>query len=163
MIQSSDGLDAIEELKLYTDTKDKLLIYDINKNDQYVFKTSTDMMKIAGAMNIEGDDFLSEEYCFFDGNHKRVRGYATLTASMPNPLLQRQIIHATMQCKHDNKKFVEIFWRVFNKAYSKAYKDVNGEDINFNPIGWCTDMSTSNFTGTNAIYGDRCTEEDEWM
>ena len=108
------------------------------------------MMKIAGAMNIEGDDFLSEEYCFFDGNRKRVRGYATLTASRYNPLLQRQIILATMQCKHENKKFVEIFWRVFKKAH----KDVNGEDTNFNPIGWCTDMSTSNFTGISAIYGD---------
>ena len=116
MIQRSDGLDPIEQLKLYTDTKDKLLIYMISiKNNQYVFKTSTDMMKIAGDMNVEGDDSLSG-VLFFDGNHNRVCGYATLTASMHNPLLQRQIILTTMQCKHENKKFVEIFWRVLNKT-----------------------------------------------
>ena len=58
VIQPFDGLDAIEELKLYTDTKDKLLTYDLNKNAQYVLKMSTDMMKIAGDMNVEGDNFV---------------------------------------------------------------------------------------------------------
>ena len=145
VLQPCDGFDTIEELKAYTDTKDKLLIYDINNNDQYVFKTSTKMMQIAHDMNVCCDHFLSEEYCFFDGNHKRVRGFVTLTASMYHPLLQRQTILATTQCKHENKKFVEIFWRVYNRAY----KDINGEGKQFNPIGWCADMASSAlFMGT---------------
>ena len=97
LLQPSDGFEAVEELKAYTDTKDKLLIYKINKNDQYVFKTSTKKMKIAQNMNIEGNHFLSDEFCFFDGNYKRVRGFVILTASVYHPLLRSQIVLATMQ------------------------------------------------------------------
>ena len=107
-------------------------------------------MQIAQEMTVLGDHFFSDEFCFFDGNHKRVRGFVTLTASVYHSLLASQIILATMQCKHEHKKCVDIFWRTFNQAY----KDVNGVDKQFNPIGWCTDMATSNFTGISAVYGE---------
>ena len=71
-------------------------------------------MNIANEMNAEVGLF-SEEYCYFDANHKRVTLYTTLTASMYHPLLRKQVVLATMQCKHENTKFVTIFWRLKEK------------------------------------------------
>ena len=104
-------------------------------------------MKITQNMNIEGDHFLSGEFCFFDGNYKRVRGFVTLTASVYHPLLRSQIVLAIMQCKHENNKFVEIFWCMFNHAY----KVVNDIEKQFPPTSWCTDMASSNFTGIAVV------------
>ena len=67
-----------------------------------------------------------------------------------NTLLQKQISLATMQCQHKNKKNIELFWRLFNNAY----KTVNDTDERFWPVGWCTDMAHSNFSGLMQIYGE---------
>ena len=99
------------ELKHFTDIKDELLIYEIDTNEQYVFKTSTTKMKIDSEINPDSLSFLTDEYCFFDGNHKRVRDFVTLAASFYHPLLQSQVVLATMNCKHENHKFVGIFWQ----------------------------------------------------
>ena len=56
----------------------------------------------------------------------------------------------TMQCKHENDKFVEIFWRMFNQAYKVA----NDTEKLFTPTGWCTDMASSNITGIAVVYGN---------
>ena len=58
---------------------------------------------------------------FFDGNHKRVWDYVTLMVSFYHPLLQKQVVLATMQCKHENEKFNRIFWEQFNEAYKQVY------------------------------------------
>ena len=47
-----------------------------------VFKTSSIQMTIACSMDTDGDHFMHEEYCHFDENHKRVKAFATLTASV---------------------------------------------------------------------------------
>ena len=60
----------MEELKTFTDMKDELLIHNIDKNEQFVFKISKTKMKMAAEMSSGGEHFLSEEFCFFDGNHK---------------------------------------------------------------------------------------------
>ena len=61
-IQPSDNLDAVKKNKEYTDRKDKMLIYDVT-----VFKTSSKKMKI---LDVSGNHFLQEEFCYFHGNHK---------------------------------------------------------------------------------------------
>ena len=48
-------------------------------------------------------------------------------------------------------KKIEIFWRVFNKAYKEANNEV---DEKFHPTGWCTDMASCNFIGLVKIYGE---------
>ena len=55
-----------------------------------------------------------------------------------------------MECKHEDKDNIVIFWRVLNKAY----KEVNAGDEKFLPIGWCTDMASGNFIGLVRIYGE---------
>ena len=84
---SGVGFKAIKELKTYTDLLDPYLIHVINENEQYVFKTSSTQMTIACSMDTDGDHFMHEEYCHFDGNHKRVKAFVTLTASVYHPLL----------------------------------------------------------------------------
>ena len=63
-LEPSDGIEAVVSLKEYTDIKDKFLIFKIDENDQYVFKTSS-TMKFASEMNYCGDHFLHDEYSFF--------------------------------------------------------------------------------------------------
>ena len=79
---SDVGFEAIKELKTYTDLQDTYLIHVINENEQYTFKTSSTQMKIACSMDTDGDHFMHEEYCHFDENHKRVKAFVTLTASV---------------------------------------------------------------------------------
>ena len=67
---NGEGFAAVSELKSYTDLQDPLLIYAVNGNEQYVFKTSTAQMKVALEMDEDGDHFIHNEYCHFDGNHK---------------------------------------------------------------------------------------------
>ena len=55
-----------------------------------VFKTGAEKIKLAIAMD-RGENFLSEEFCFFDCKHDRCRGFTTLTASPYHPLLQKQV------------------------------------------------------------------------
>ena len=80
-LQPLEGFSAVHELKAYTDVKDKLLIYKIDENDQFVFKSSTSQMKIAANLDNDGTHFMAEEFCNFDGNHKRTLNFVTMTAS----------------------------------------------------------------------------------
>ena len=91
-------------MKSFTDIRDNLFIYEVNKNDQFVFKTSKTQMNIAKEMNVDDGRLFSDQFCCFDGNDKRVSGNVTLTASMYHTLLQKQVVLASMQCKHENTK-----------------------------------------------------------
>ena len=103
------GFKAIKELKAYADLQDPFLIHIINESQQSIFKTSTSPMKLALEMDFEGDHFLKDEYFHSDGNHKRVRESVTLTATFCHPLLRKQLVLATMNCKHDDSNYVAEF------------------------------------------------------
>ena len=77
-------------------------------------------------------------------NNAIYRNSLTLTASAYHPLSCKQVVLATMQCKQEDKENIEIFWRMFNKAYKKANNEV---DEKFHLTGWCTDMTFCNFIG----------------
>lgn len=73
------NFEAIVNFKEYCDKKDKFYVYKVNDKrgnpDQpsFVFKTSMEKLKIAIAMDSTTDGFLREEFCFFDGKHKRYK------------------------------------------------------------------------------------------
>ncbi|KAK3735687.1 hypothetical protein QZH41_003353 [Actinostola sp. cb2023] len=148
--------EAVVSFKQYCDKKDVLYIYKMNDRrgnpDQpsYVFKTSTQKVKIALNMDADGEHFMKSEYCFFDGKRKRCRGFVTLTASVYHPLLRKQIALATMEAEGENTVNIELFWTLFNGALSK----VALKPVKFNPIGWCTDMAGANMAGISHVYGD---------
>ena len=99
---SSKGFPGVKALQPYLAEKDSFLMYEINENSQYVFKTSLEKMKFPKSMHRNNNTYMSSEYCFFDGNHKRVKHYVTLTASAYDSLLCKQVILATMQCKQED-------------------------------------------------------------
>ena len=96
------------------------------------------------------ESIISGEFCSFDGKDGRVKNFNTLTASAYHTLLKRQIPLAIMERKHEDSAHVKLFWRLFNEAYKKA----NNANEKFHPIGWSTDMATSNFNGLERIYGE---------
>ena len=65
------------------DKKDRSFIYIINNcrgnpdMPSFVFKTSETKERIGLNMNREGDHFLHDEFCFFDGKQKRCKGFVT--------------------------------------------------------------------------------------
>ena len=62
-LEPSDGIEVVVILNEYNDIKDKFLIFKIDENDQYAFKTSS-TMQFASEMNCCGDHFLHDEYFF---------------------------------------------------------------------------------------------------
>ena len=53
-------------------------------------------MQLAREMQLNSINCMNEEFCFFDGNHKRVKSFVTLTASTYDPLLQKQVALAIL-------------------------------------------------------------------
>ena len=60
------SFEAIHELKDYVSENDKYLIYEINENSQYVFKTSRQKLLSAKDMRKNRNSFMNAEYCYFD-------------------------------------------------------------------------------------------------
>ena len=65
------------------------------ENEQYVFKSSEGKMKMAQQM-ANASHYLHDTFCHSDGNHKRVKGFVTLTASVYHPLLKKK--YFLLQC-----------------------------------------------------------------
>ena len=57
--------ESIRDLKSYVDDKDKYLVYKIDENKQFVFKTSKLKMQSAREMQPDGINYIIEEFCFF--------------------------------------------------------------------------------------------------
>ena len=102
-------------------------------------------------MDRNGDHFLKDEFCYFDGKRKHCRGFVTLTASIYHSLLRKQIPLAVMEAESEDTKNIELFWTLLNEVFQK----VSGQkDYKFNPVGWCTDMAGANFTAISKVFGN---------
>ena len=81
----------------YCDKKDVYYFYKMNdrrgKLDKpsYMFKSSKTKAEIALNMDKNGNNVLNEEFRFFEGKHRRCKSSITLTASVHNALLCKQI------------------------------------------------------------------------
>lgn len=73
---SGKNFEAVVTFKSYCDEKYNLLVCKVNDScgnldtPSFVFKTNRKRMDIAIKMNKDGDHFLQEEYCYFDGKVK---------------------------------------------------------------------------------------------
>ena len=77
-------------------------------------------------MDCDSDSYLSNEFYCFDGMVNRTISFTTLTASVYNPFLQKQIPLAIMECRSEGSYNIERFWCLFNEAYRKA-NEVTGK------------------------------------
>ena len=91
------SFEAIHELKDYVSENDKYLIYEINENSQYVFKTSRQKLLLAKDIKRDGNSFMNAGYYYFDGNFKKVKSFVILTASVYHSLLCKQVVLASLQ------------------------------------------------------------------
>ena len=60
-----------------------------------------------------------------------------------------------MECLQENSRHVELFWRLFNRAF----KEVNKTEKIFEPKGCVTDMAGSNFVGLEKLYAQGVTNK----
>ena len=149
------GFDAVISLKHFTDEKDPLLLYEISENAQYVFKSSSSKMHVTNLMSKDSGYYLCEEYSCFDSREGRTKNFETLTASVYQNLLKKQIPLATMECLQENSRHIELFWRLFNRAV----KEANKIQKIFGSNGWVTGMAGSNFVGLEKLYGEGVTSK----
>ena len=59
---------------------------------------------------------------------------------------------AMMECKIEDSKMVEIFFKLFNEALAKYLGDDN---YKFNPMMLCMDKAGANLQGVHSVYGDK--------
>lgn len=149
--------EAVVTFKQYCDKKDSFYIYKINDRrgnpdrPSFVFKMGMQKANMAINMDRNGDHFLKDEFCYFDGKRKRCRGFVTLTASIYHSLLRKQIPLAVMEAESEDTTNIELFWTLFNEVLQK----VSGQkDYKFNPVGWCTDMAGANFAAISKVFGN---------
>ena len=149
--------EAVAVFKEYCDKKDIYYIYKMNDRrgnpdkPSFVFKSSKSKAEMAINMDKDGNHFLNDEYCFFDGKYKRCKGFVTLTASLYHPLLRKQVALATMETESESTETITLFWTLFNEILQK----VSGNSLKkFNPIGWCTDMAGANMAGISNAFGE---------
>ena len=128
---------------------DKFLIYRMNNQPTFVFKTSSISLEIAENMTRGKNHYLSNVFACFDGNEKRTKRMTVLTLSMYHPLLRKQIILATMDCESENKDNCELFWR----TWSDALADFQAGLI-FDPTGVILDERGCNWNALKEVYGE---------
>ena len=107
--------EAVVTFKQYCDKKENYYVYKINDRrgnpdrPSFVFKMGTQKAKMAINMDKDGNHFMKEEFCFFDGKRKRCRGFVTLTASVYYGLLQKQVPLAVMEAEKEDTTNIALF------------------------------------------------------
>ena len=152
----------ISDIKEEADKWDKFLIYKINCSKtnggtSFVFKTSKHHLETAVKMDasqrpLRGKiSILAYEKAYFDGMHRRVRGYKTLTLWLHHPGMRRMKRLASMDVKHENKESVQLFFETFNEALREYTGDPN---YYFNPAMFVTDAAGAIHQGMYSVFGD---------
>ena len=153
------SISAVAELKSITDTSDNYLIYKIHdenmtgESKSYVFKSSRKMCNIMKSMGQKNPlhSPLQEEPAYFDGMHKRCKGWKTLTLWVFHPSSRRLMRLATMEVKGETTESFSLFWTTLNKMLQEVFND---ETIYFNPYMFITDEAGANYNGIMKIYGE---------
>ena len=153
---------CITNLRKASDEIDTNLIFAVNCKQltgepSYVFKTHKHALDLAVQMDptrksVRGrPSLLSFEKAYFDGMHRRCRGYKTLTMWVHHPGMRRMRHLATMEVEKENTEMVTLFFNLFNKALAKHVGD---ENYKFNPILIMTDEAGANLQGIKEAMGE---------
>ena len=154
---NQDSMESVIEFKKQCDKHDTFYVYKLNLSSMnpdkpdFVFKTSTNKVKMLLHMNQGSGHFLEDEHCFFDGKSGKLKHYKTLTLSVYHPLLRKQIALAIMDCPSENTPNVQLFFELVNECMQKVSGD---KGKMFNPLGICTDMAGCNRQGLVNVYGN---------
>ena len=156
----SDGnsLEAVGILKEQTDQEDPYFIYRINDGRfnnglNYVFKTSTEMAKLAIAMDCdgEGDNPLKDEIAYFDAIHTRVVGYKSIALWVLHPATHSLLRLCNMEMKSESTLNIAQFFELFNEILSQVKGE---ENYRFNPIKIMSDELAANKAALRQVFGE---------
>ena len=158
MKSEKHSISAVAELKSITDTSDKCLIYKMHDENMtgegksYVFKSSRKMCNIMRSMDQKNPvkSLLQQEPAYFDGMHKRCKGWKTLTLWVYHPSPRRLMRLATMEVKGETTESVALFWTILNNMLQEVFAD---KSIYFNPYLFITDEAGANYNGIMQVYG----------
>ena len=94
---------------------------------------------------------LQEEPAYFDGMHKRCKGWKILTLWVFHPSSRRLIRLAIMEVKGETTESVSLLWTTLNKMLQEVFND---ETIYFYPCMFTTDEAGANCNGIMKVYGE---------
>ena len=138
-------------------SKDPLYVFKANDETlnpdlpTFVFCTSTLKAQMGLKMDQEGDHFLSEEFCHFDGKHGRAKWYKTLALSVYHKVLRKQIVLAVMHALEESADTIEFFWKTWNEVLKKISNDPK---TIFRPKGYLMDEHGGNWEGLKRVAGE---------
>ena len=145
---------------LLKSNKDKYLIYKwecklMGGKSSYVFKTSAVSLKIAGMMagkiKVGGEySSLCREPAFFDGMHKRVKYFVSLTLWVFHPAMRMMLEMAVMDTPCENSDDIEVFFSTFNAAVAEY---LNEPEYIWDPFLIMMDHKGANFEALERVYG----------
>ena len=145
---------GVASLKQETDQEDEYLIYDINgdcnNRPAYVFKTSKFLINLTCRLHRHAWDYLSTERVFFDGSHKRCKGFKTITVAFYHPLVRKMVKILTIDVKSETSESFVVMWELLNECLQKLTKNKN---YKFNPTGWMADENGANWNGIEKVFG----------
>ena len=146
---------GVQNMKAKLDKKDPFLIYKISDGSdgspKFVFKTSRYLVDICRKMNRHGDHFLGKEFLFFDGSHKRCKGFKTITLSVYHPMLRKLVALVKVELESEKGEYQAIIWRTLNEALKK--QSGNPNEV-FDPAGWMADEMGGNWNAIKDVYGE---------
>ena len=103
-------------LKTRNGSRRRISIYDINGdcNDRpaYVFKTSKFLINLACRLDRHAGNYLSTEWVFFDGSHKRCKGFKTITVAFYHPLVRKMVKILTINVKSETSESFVVMWEL---------------------------------------------------
>ena len=122
----------------------------------YVFKTTAVSMKIAAMMagNIKvGREYssLRHEPVFFDGMHKCIKYFVSLTLWVFHPAMRMMIMLAVMGTPREHSDDIKIFFNTFNKALGDYLAE---PDYIWDPYLIMMDHKGANFEALERVYGE---------
>ena len=150
----------IGDIKAELDKWDKYYVWayncgKTNGGDTFVFKTSQHHLETGLKMDAEmrpldgKRSILSYEKSYFNGMHKWVHGFKTLTLWVHHPGMRRMKRLASMDCKRETKDMVSLFFQLFNSAL----QDFTGDPkYMFNPAMVVTDEAGAIHQGLHCFW-----------
>ena len=145
--------------------RDKFLLYkweceELGGFGTYVFKTSEVCLeialKMAGKLKIGQDESsLTEEPAYFDGMHKRVKDFMTLTLWVFHPGMRMMNILAVMECPREDTFNIVLFFRTFNKALAEFLDE---DEYMWDPLLLMMDEKGANFEAVTLVFGENFTK-----
>ena len=85
---------------------------------------------------------------FFDGSHKRCKGFKTITVAFYHPLVRKMVKILTIDVKSETSESFVVMWELLNECLQKLTKNKN---YKFNPTGWMADENGANWNGMEKV------------